>query len=690
MGQPDSFGSDVSRDVDIRGPKADAEYGRGATFWNRGDTEALNFDPAQVESVFSTLLAEAERYRMTFEPIWEANYLQYHGETEDPSRAEWQSQVHVPLTPQAVDTAAARITSVMFSQEDWVDPPDGDGIQYDIAKELIRWQLDKAQAQDPINQSVKDALICGSGILKVHVETVAEPSVDTRWVQNPPRSVLGIPFAMGGAWKFVDTMNVEKRMRLEPIVPTDFWLDPSGQNRFYIQRIKRLPSDIWAMARPLYGADGKTIIRPAIYDKDVAASVTAGMRDMRLDNKAAIIRHDGPLHTNVMDRTVDLYEFWGDMVDPGSGAVLYKNIVATFVDKRRCIRPPERNGFLHRHRPYIYVRGKLLPHQIYGYGILGHTTKIQDEMDRLLRIFIDKTHLSIPISITNPKGIRNPEQLMGDHLRISPGKNFIRSQGIASDLPVVEVVKFCEPVNEWELQIYQILQTAFNMTSGVNEFVEPSQQTGVRKTRLEVQTKTQAAQASFNDAAQYIEQTALSPLVDMVYQLMIQFEDQYDSQDLLQAFSDNPQAQQFLQNLATMTAEERWRQMRLNGHFKVTGVTVQVTRQALQSQLNQFMEMVQADPTYGQIINKSEVMKIMLRICDMPRDILLSNWEQIMQAQQEQAVQAAQNPQPQQPGQPPQGQAQQTMMGNNQNNQQAALGARGRQAAQGQPEGQPQ
>src|SRR5262249_3550556 len=153
-------------------------------------------------------------------------------------------------------------------------------------------------------------------------------------------------------------------------------------------------------------------------------------------------------------------------------------------------------------------------------------------------------------------------------------------------------------------------------------------QTPVRKTRLEVQTKAQATQALFNDAAQYIEQTSLTPMVDMVYKLMAQFEDQYDNAEIMANFADDQEAQQFLQSLTAMTPPQRWEAMRLSGHFKVTGVTVQVTRQQMLARLQQFMEMIQADPTYGQLLNKPEVMRIMLRVFDMPRDILLSNWEQ--------------------------------------------------------------
>src|SRR5215475_3153419 len=245
MAQPDNVNSDISHDIDIRGDAAEPIYGRGASFYYKGAREELKYDAEQVRTVFNTLLEECVQHRLNFEGIWQENFLQYHGMTEDSQLSEWQSQVHIPLTSQAVDTAAARVTSVLFGQEEWVDPPEGDGIQYRVAKELLQWQLDKSEASDPINQSVKDAFICGNGPMKIHVETFAEPTTRVRR-QSKVKQIFGVPLHMGTELAFVDGLTVGKRMRFEPIIPTDFWLDASGQNRFYIQRIKCFPSDVWA------------------------------------------------------------------------------------------------------------------------------------------------------------------------------------------------------------------------------------------------------------------------------------------------------------------------------------------------------------------------------------------------------------------------------------------------------------
>ena len=687
MSQPSNvWGTDVALDTTITGPRASPDVGRGATFENRGDITGI-YQPPQIVSAFQAIFDEAYRYRLTTaEPDWVTAYLQFHGNTEDPGKAEWQSQVHVPISAQACDTAAAKITSVMFGQEDWFDTrsasKDMDG-RAERAKKMLLWQFDKSKAEDPINQSVKDAMICGNGILKVHVASEITKVVDTKWTKNPPAMFMDTPIDMGGKWAFTQQKKESKKLRFESIVPTDMWLDPSGQNRFKIQRIKRSLSDIWALARDQKGDDGKTILRKAVYDPEVVKMVMPGARDMRLDNQAAIIRNERI--QNISTQLVDVYEFWGDLPDPTTGAIMYENVFFTIVNKQWLIRKPQRNPYLHMGDPYIWVRGKLLPHQIYGYGLLGQTMRLQGEIDRTLQMMIDRLHLCVPMYEVDTSMLANPEQVQGDHVRFTPGKIFKKKRGAQPGQTIFTATQTAEPMNPAELQIYQTLLQAFQMFANNNEWATGNPESTQRKTKEEVQARSSAAQENYNEAAQYIEQTALTPMVNMVYKLMIQFEDQYDDQELLDQFADQPEDQQALVSLASMTAEERWNAMKLDTEFEVNGVTRDITRQQRIQQIQTFMQMVGADPTLSQLVDKAWLLRELLQDLNLPRAMVLPNADAMIQAQQQQMIQqAGQPPQPEgQPGAPGQAQQQspgQLAAGQNQHNSRTAAGAASRQA----------
>lgn len=686
MGQPSSvWSSDVAVDTTISGPKARPDRGRGATFEDPGDL-ASAVDPEAVVSAFQAIFDEAYRYRLTTcEADWITNYQQYHGETGDPGKAEWQSQVHVPVSAQACDTAAGKITSVMFGQEDWFTTRAAsrstDG-RAERAKKMLIWQFDKAQAQDPINQSVKDAMICGNGILKVHVANEVTKTVDTKWTKNLPGIFMDQPIDMGGKWEFTESKKAVKRMRFESLIPTDMWLDPSGQSRFKIQRIKRSISDLWALAKDQKGDDGKTVIRKAVYDPKAIAMVRAGSRDSRLDSQASIIRHEKPM--NFSQQMVDVYEFWGDLPDPTTGAILYENVFFTLVNKQFLIRPPQRNPYLHRADPFIWIPGRLLPHQIYGYGLLGQTAKLQAELDRTLQLMVDRMHLCVPMYEVDDTKLRNPEQVQGDHVRFAPGKIFKTKRGGDQNSSVFKATDTAQPLNEWEVQVYQLILQAFQMFANNNEWATGNPQSTQRKTKVEVQARSSAAQENYNEAAQYIEQIALTPLVNMVYKLMIQFEDQYDDQELLDQFADSPEDRQALLALANMSAEERWNAMKLDTEFEVNGVTRDITRQARIQRIQTFMQMAGADPTLGQLIDKAWLLRELLADLDLPKGLVLKQADAILQAvQQQMLMMMGQPPDAEaQPGAPP-GTAEQTpgqlAAGQNQHNSRTQSGASARQ-----------
>ena len=160
---------------------------------------------------------------------------------------------------------------------------------------MIRWQLQKSKYRQPLQTSIKDAFICGFGPMKITYELGQRPVTVTD--TDPMTGILG----------FQTRMEQRNKLRMDPIIPTDFWLDPTGRNRFVIHRTKRDISALWALAEdqtdPLTGQ----VISAAVYDKDQLRKVKPGATDPKRENQDALIRNDTPFIN--MDRGVDVYEF---------------------------------------------------------------------------------------------------------------------------------------------------------------------------------------------------------------------------------------------------------------------------------------------------------------------------------------------------------------------------------------------
>jgi hypothetical protein len=176
----------------------------------------------------------------------------------------------------------------------------------------------------------------------------------------------------------------------------------------------------------------------------------------------------------------------------------------------------------------------------------------------------------------------------------------------------------------------------------------------------------------FNDVAQHIEESALSPLIKMIYYLMVQFETEYDDQNLLQMFGEEQAL--LIQQLKMMPAEQRFHAMYLDAEFRVTGVSLAITREQRINRLVNWKQMISSDP--GMMMSRSiaEEFRMWLKLFDMPQTLVMPFEQQLLQAEQQAML--AQMMGPAAPG------GQQGPPGQNANNKQQAVAAQSRQAGQ--------
>lgn len=602
-------------DVTVQGPPAVAVRGLQAT----QNFDGVPASPADLERMFATILEDADRYRQRFVPEWLKAYMQYNGELQEDGKLPWQSRINIPKPKQAVDLSAARVMDSLFSNEDFFDIlpfVSTDDVKTDTAKKLVKWQLWKSNFREPIATSIKDAFICGFGPLKVTYEETTRPV--TTIAKDPATGTLS----------FQSIEEKKNRLRMDPVIPTDFWLDPTGRNRFVIHRVRRSISDLWNLAKDVTDPTTGLILRPAVYDKVKVDEVKPGDNDPERDAQDATIKRDTPFLS--MERGVDVYEYWGDLYDPATGAVLYKNIVATFVNKKTMIRAPQANPFRHGNSPFIIFQPSQAPHQMYGYGLLTAGSRIHDGLNRSWNIIMDKMLLQVPTVQAYPSSLRNPSDLGQDNEKFYPGRTWL---GRDPEKPIFVPVAGFQPPSQEDFNVTNMLGSFYDQSTGVNEFATGTPQSDNRKTKEEVQARTGATQQVFNDAAQHIELTGLSPLIKMVYYLMVQFETNFDDPNLLQMFGE--QQQPIVQTLASLSPEERWQALFLDAEFRVTGVSLAITRQDRIQRLMNWKQIVSADPGMNAQTNRKEEYRWWLKLFDLPQQFQLDPQQMAVQAEEQ-------------------------------------------------------
>lgn len=605
-------------DTTVQGPPATAIRGLNATI----DFNGTPVQDSDLERIFATILEEADQYRRRFVPEWLKAYRQYNGEIQEDGKLPWQSRLNIPKPKQAVDLSTARVMDAIFSNEDFFDILPGnrnDDTKTDVAKRMIKWQLFKSECHDPMQTSIKDAFICGFGPMKVSYENTIRPvtTVD----MNPETGQL----------EFQGTEERKSKLRLDSVIPTDFWVDPSGRNRFVIHLVRRAVSDLWNLAEdqidPLTGA----VSIPAVYDRDKVREVKPGAVASERDAQNSSIKRDTPFMQG--ERGVDVYEYWGDIYDPATGAVLFKNVVATFVNKKTMIRRPQNNPYRHGNAPFVVFHPTLAPHQLYGYGLLQAGSLIHDALNRGFNIIMDKMLLQVPTVQAYPSSLRNPNDLGQDNQKFYPGKTWL---GKDPEKPIfIPVDGFPPPSNE-DFVTTDKLTSYYDQSTGVNEFATGTPQTDNRKTKEEVQVRSSATQQVFNDAAQQIEKSGLSPLIKMMYYLMVQFEVNYGDPNLLKMFPEEQQP--VIMQLATMSPEQRWQAMYLDAEFRVTGVSLAITRNDRIQRMMNFQQVMSADPAMNAIVNRRAVVSYWMKAFDMPSNLILDPEMVAVQAEETQLL----------------------------------------------------
>lgn len=647
-----AIGTTDATDTLLTGKPVTPDYGRFATLQTPG---VVPQDNRAKVAMFSQILEDAERYRQAYEEEWMRLYSQYHGATSTEGKAPWQSLAHAPFSKRDVDTIASKIVSIVFSENDWFGIKPRSRVTnglVDIAKEEIDVQLHKGKFREPLETSIKDALICGTGPLKITYERVLKPYMAADFTPDVPLRV-GNQVKIGpGSFNVRRAMRAVSGIQMRPVIPTDFWLDPSGQNRYVIHRSKRHLSDLWKLTKPQVDPMTGEELLPAIYDADEVSRIRPGSRDRKLDQFASTIRRERYLAYE--DMTVDVYEIWGDIPDPSTGVVMYPNCFATFVDKQWLLRPPQENPFWHQRLPFIDFRAMLNPHQIYGYGFLTQGSLLQFEIDRVLQLMIDKMTLSVGMAEADAGALKNSEDAGGSHVKVDPARIWWRKN---QERAIFFPIKITEGPTTADAQVYQLLQQAREMTTNVNEWSTGQNQSTTRKTAKEAEIKVSASQSQFNDIGQYMEEHSLAPFVQLIWELSIQYEN-FQDPELLERFADNANAQQLLAAFAAMKPEERWAKMNMDAQFRVDGITRQVTRQQRLDRLINFLKFASGNQATAAIIDWRTVLQEAMVDFEMPSNMVLPQDQAVLQAAEQAAIAMFMNMvsgqgQPGQPGQPP-------------------------------------
>lgn len=441
--------------------------------------------------VKSRMKTAAENQRVKFDKFNEFDNI-YHSKLmkSDPNL---QSKVFNPILWSFIETIVTRLMAktpvIQYKPRE-----NTDDVQAQIMSDLFKYWFDKSGAYSKIVSWIKDALIYGTGIIKID------------WLSKPPRMVKSYQLDANG-----DTILDEKGQfvvqetpvvdyddpRIKSINIYDFFYDPSGDDidscawvgYQYIANVDDLEaenSSAKELGKSLYNASALKRLRgnkqhnDNAYDdqRRMASGMTLGTQeDMTLDK-------------------VKIWEMWED-----NHLIIVGNEEEILYDGE--------NPYWHGKKPFIKLVDSIIPQEFYG---KGEIEPVEKQLHALNTIQNQR--------IVNVNRILSPmwkakNTVDDDELQ------FIDNGIIhVTDLQDVEM-QVPPNVTQSAVQEQTLATETIQRALGVTDYVQGLQTPG--QTASEVETKTAQANARFAHKVKILEETGLKRLGELIYQLYQQF-----------------------------------------------------------------------------------------------------------------------------------------------------------------------
>ena len=351
----------------------------------------------------------------------------------DKNRMSERSRLIAPALANAIEMTVSEIEEGLFSKETWFDVVDdiADNKRVDalLARDNLRYDLDKANTKDVFSEAVLNSAIFGTGIIKINVEVVA----DDKPVRNPQTLKL----EQGTAERVLVTG--------ESIRPDEFIPDPAGRQigemlGCFHEVKKPMNSVLEKIQRGTYRRDALRTLTGVPVPK--SNEIDSGDPQARLlqpiTDEVEILEYHGKVPANFLAMV--------DVETPLDAALLQGGVlrddgpmieaIVTIANGSTLLRAMA-NPFVMKDRSIIAFQFEKVPGRFWGRGVSEKGYNPQKALDAEVRARIDALgYISSPML-----GVDYGRIPRGFKMEIKPGKLFL-TQGNPSE--VLQPVKIGE------------------------------------------------------------------------------------------------------------------------------------------------------------------------------------------------------------------------------------------------------
>lgn len=373
--------------------------------------------------------------RSNFDNKWKEYYRLWRGvwDAQDRVRESEKSRLIAPALQQAVESSVAEQEEATFGNSNWFDIrtyPEGlDEGEVEKLRMHLQYSLDKQNVKSSISEIFLNAALYGTGIGEVICEDKEEfnPS-DQPHPDNPNVKVRGV------------TSSKHFIVRLEPISPFNFGIDPSARN---IDEALGCCIDIivpkHTVMSKMQSGDYITVDNVGSFEEKYSDYTAFGeLREPSVDDKVRLLKYYGLVPKNLLDyfseeakgsEIVDLSKQMGASQNDqmsGEGGADYDmdtelvEAIVVIANDSHVVKAVE-NPYMFKDRPVISYQHDRVPNRFYGRGVCEKGYNPQKALDAELRARIDALALT-----THPMMAADATRLpRGAKLFVEPGKTIL-------------------------------------------------------------------------------------------------------------------------------------------------------------------------------------------------------------------------------------------------------------------------
>lgn len=510
-----SFGAPSGRplSVAVDEPPAttDSDTAKGTTH-SDDSNEATTRDNIGLSD--AEIVSQVERYRneaymreFIIRSTWLDAYGQYRNKQDFDDKAPWQSRITYAKAHSAIKNFVANIMRLLMQSEQWVTVEPGEtNPTIDLQKtsplveKVVLRLADNAHFRSQLRDALEFGSICGMGVLKLG--WAYQNTMDMSVGGDDTGPVL------------IQKQRKEGQLYVQSIDPFHIWFGPRTRdnNRFdFVIEESLVDVDELKAQKGLSNTDelehvdriaDQMFFADQVYTRDFA----------RYDKRMV------PAET--YRKQAMLWEYWGDLVDPHTQAVIKKN-QRILIANRTTILKMEDNPYWDNLPPYIVFSPLVVAGRFPGQGLLEMNMSIKDAIDRVAQMQEDHLKFSVvPMLEVEASALENPEGDM--QTGVQPGKVFYKRAGAGAQ--AVSGVQFPQLSNS-SFNFQGSMEKEYQRGTFITDQAQGILDVKGETTATEVQNTQLQSSLILADIAQNIEDGCLGFVAEKIWQRAFQFVD---------------------------------------------------------------------------------------------------------------------------------------------------------------------